>query len=296
MKICWDMLEGVHLTKNGNFSKGNDTYIEVGSCAKCGEPYLALRQRPSKFCSIFCVQKNKIISDECKKKLSIANTGKVHTAETRKKMSKSRLKRKGSLSPCYRGGVTEVGLITYDTCKDKLGLYEEIREQEGTKVLEVRCTYCNKWYAPKWYEVRNRLTAINNLDKGEQRLYCSEYCKLACPTYKKVKYSKSFKHVSSREVNPYLRQTVLERDNWTCQICGKTIKEAQLHVHHMDPVAQNPMFQNDADSCVTLCKGCHKMVHSRIGCRYVDLQCKTETDYTKNFKEEIRLKSMNFQE
>jgi 5-methylcytosine-specific restriction endonuclease McrA len=94
------------------------------------------------------------------------------------------------------------------------------------------------------------------------------------PTPSCKMYPKGFKHTTSREVSTYLRQMVLERDNWTCQICGKTIEEIQLHVHHMDPVAQNPMFQNDMDSCVTLCKICHKMVHSRRGCRYVDLQCK----------------------
>lgn len=42
----------------------------------------------------------------------------------------------------------------------------------------------------------------------------------------------------------------------------------------MDPAAQNPMFQNDADSCITLCKDCHKFIHKQIGCRYIDLRCK----------------------
>jgi hypothetical protein len=91
--------------------------------------------------------------------------------------------------------------------------------------------------------------ATIHLNNGECRLYCSENCKQACPTYWQQKYPKGFKHVTSREVNPYLRQMVLERDNWTCQICGKTSKEAQLHVHHMDPVAQNPMFTSYGSGC-----------------------------------------------
>ena len=281
MKICWDMLEGVHLSRNGTFRKKGDIYVYKDSCTKCGEPYLAIKSRQSKFCSQSCSVggKNnpnygKTHTVEARKKMSVANIGKHFTIETRKKISRGRINRVGVLSPNYKGGVTKTGLITYDACKDRLGFYEEIRKQKGTEILEVRCTYCGRWYTPKWFEVRNRLKAINNLNQGEMRFYCSENCKQACPTYCQKMYPKGFKHTSSREVSTYLRQMVLERDNWTCQICGKTILEAQLHVHHMDPVGQNPMFQNDADSCITLCKGCHAMVHSRIGCRYVDLQCK----------------------
>jgi hypothetical protein len=138
--------------------------------------------------------------------------------------------------------------------------------------LEAKCVYCGKWFVPTYRAVRNRIMATIHLNNGECRLYCSENCKQACPTY------------------------VLERDNWTCQICGKTSKEAQLHVHHMDPVAQNPMFQNDMDSCITLCKCCHTFVHKQRGCRYIDLRCNRETDYTKEFKEGIRLESINSQE
>jgi 5-methylcytosine-specific restriction endonuclease McrA len=266
MKICWDMLEGLYLTRNASFAKGSETYVYKDFCAKCGEPYLAIKSRQSKFCSQSC---------------SVGGKNNPNYGKTQ---------RMGVLSPNYKGGVTKAGLITYDTCKDRLGFYEEVRKQKGTKILEVKCAYCGRWYAPKWFEVRNRLKAINNLNQGEMRFYCSENCKLACPTYGQKMYPKGFKHTTSREVNPYLRQMVLERDNWTCQICGKTIAEIQLHVHHMDPVAQNPMFQNDMDSCITLCKECHAMVHSRRGCRYVDLQCKTETDYTKKIKKGEGLK------
>jgi 5-methylcytosine-specific restriction endonuclease McrA len=290
------MLEGVRLHKDGNFRKDTSTYIYKEACIRCGESYLMESRRQTMFCGTSCANKGKKFSVEHKKNMSTVKVGKVPTIETRKKLCKSRANRVGVLSPCYKGGVTKTGSIAYDTGKKKLGLYEEVRKQKGTKILEVKCVYCGRWFAPKWYQVRNRLVAINNLNKGEQRLYCSENCKLACPTYGKVKYPRGFKHTTSREVNPYLRQMVLKRDNWICQICGKTIKEAQLHVHHMDPAIQNPMFQNDMDSCITLCKSCHAMVHSRRGCRYVDLQCKTETDYTKKIKKGEGLKSVGFQE
>jgi 5-methylcytosine-specific restriction endonuclease McrA len=287
MKICWDMLEGVYLTKNGNFRVGENTYVEMDACKLCGEPYLTVKNKPSIFCGFSCARSGE----------NGPMYGKHHTIETRRKIAKSNsINTIGSLNPNYKGGIYTRGLTVYDTYKDRLGIYEDIRKQKNTEVLEARCVYCGKWYMPTHEEVRHRLAAINSLDKGEARLYCSENCKRACPTYGQRVYPKGFKHVSSREVNPYLRQMVLERDNWTCQICGKTVKEAELHVHHMDPVTQNPMFQNDANSCITLCKGCHQMVHKQIGCRYVDLRCKKETDYTRKFKEDIRSKSMNSRE
>lgn len=277
MKICWDMLEDMYLSKKGYLRRKASSYVEMDSCKWCGESYLSNKDRPSLFCSSSCARSGE----------NNLMYGKSPSAETREKMSKPRPTMAGSLCPNYKGGVFKLGLTTYNTHKDTLGLYEEVRKQEGTEILEVKCTYCGQWYAPTYIEVNNRLAAINTFAHGEGRLYCSENCKQACPTFGKKMYPKGFKHTTSREVSTYLRKMVLERDSWTCQICGKTIAECQLHVHHMDPVAQNPMFQNDMDSCITLCKGCHKMVHSRIGCRYVDLRCNKGQTMFKRINKEV---------
>lgn len=45
-------------------------------------------------------------------------------------------------------------------------------------------------------------------------------------------------------------------------------------ITYIDTVAQNPMFQNDMDSCITLCKNCHKEVHKLPDCGYHELRCK----------------------
>lgn len=264
MKICWDMLEDLYLTRNRTLRKGMSIYIEMERCQVCGEPYLTKKHRVSVFCSSGCANSGK----------NNPFFGKTHTIENLKKMSsRSYANQMGPLNTNWKGGIKVLGLSWYETYKDKLSLYEDIRKQNNTGILEAKCTYCGRWFTPKRSEVQSRLKVVNKLSQGEGRLYCSENCKQACPTYGRQMYPKGFKHTTSREVSTYLRQLVLERDNWTCQICGKTIEEIQLHVHHMDPVSQNPMFQNDADSCITLCKKCHKMVHSRIGCRYIDLQC-----------------------
>jgi len=64
MKICWDNLEGVGLTKKGNFykeyyypsRKTRKPMFYGDKCAFCGEPYLSVK-RMAKTCSLTCSAK-----------------------------------------------------------------------------------------------------------------------------------------------------------------------------------------------------------------------------------------------
>jgi len=160
----------------------------------------------------------------------------------------------------------------YDTYKPQLEPYgiECRRNKKDSNILEVKCMYCGRWYVPKLSSVCNKRNVING--KGESNLYCSDECKHACPTYRRVKYPKNFKINTSREVQPALRKLVLERDNYTCQKCGVTDKE--LHCHHYEGIEVNPIESADIDMCVTLCKDCHNEVHRQDGCKYNDMKCK----------------------
>ena len=61
-------------------------------------------------------------------------------------------------------------------------------------------------------------------------------------------------------INAYerLRQEVLMRDNWRCQICGRC---ENLQVHHKKTRSQR------GDDCelnlITLCAECHSSIHNR---------------------------------
>ena len=60
------------------------------------------------------------------------------------------------------------------------------------------------------------------------------------------------------------KPSVLRLDNYTCQLCGTTTKEAKLVVHHITPVAQAPDLAEEVSNLVTLCKECHTLAHA--GC------------------------------
>jgi 5-methylcytosine-specific restriction endonuclease McrA len=273
----------MYLTKNGILRKGTSMYIEMEACKVCGEPYLTKKYNVSAFCGFSCARSGK----------NNPFFGKTHPPEVMNKISKNRPSVKGFLNPNWKGGIKALGLAGYETYKNKLSLYEDIRKQSNTEILEARCAYCGRWFAPKCSEVQSRLKVVNKLSQGEGRLYCSDDCKQACPTYGRQKHPRGFKKATSREVSTYLRQTCFERDDWECQICGKTIKDIQLHCHHINGYAQcgktikdiqlhchhingyaqNKILANDIDNVITLCKECHKRVHKLPGCRYVDLRC-----------------------
>lgn len=176
------------------------------------------------------------------------------------------------------GTVNNFYVVPYEDYKDSFSNIEEVSyeidELHGIKALLVRCAYCGKFFKPSKVSVDRRLNYINGSSTTENRFYCSTNCKKACPIFGQILYPKGFKKATSREVQPELRQLVLARDNYECQICGKNQHEVELHCHHIEGVEQNPIESADIDNCITLCKEHHKFVHSQKGCTYYDYRCK----------------------
>ncbi len=65
------------------------------------------------------------------------------------------------------------------------------------------------------------------------------------------------------------RKAVYERDDYTCQECGK--KEVYLNAHHIRPWSLFPDDRYEVDNGVTLCQKCHKKVHERKSHKFLDL-------------------------
>ncbi len=162
----------------------------------------------------------------------------------------------------------------FDSYGEKLSLYEESIENRNG-YLFVRCTYCDKWMQPTNQMIGARLGVLYGHMQGESRFYCSDNCKKACPVFnQKLYYKGQSVKSSSREVMPELRKMALLRDGHRCQDCGENGECDQLHVHHIKPVADDPIESADLDNVVTLCKQCHIQVHRVPGCGFLELSCK----------------------
>ncbi len=217
----------------------------------------------------FSKSNNKTIS-KCKSCCS--QRKKEYDLKNKNKINRYREKNKDKISKYHKNRNSSP--TKFETKKVKeLSKYENILENlDG--FAETICTYCSKKFLPTNREIESRLGAINGTATGQNRLYCSDHYKQACPTYGQLMYPKGFKKSTSREVQPELRKLVLERDNWECQKCGKTQEESQLHCHHKEGIHHNPIESADIDMCITFCKECHKKVHTEIeGCTYQDMRC-----------------------
>ena len=169
---------------------------------------------------------------------------------------------------------------TYEIFAEKLYPYEETRRDElNSELLQVRCknSNCRKWFNPTKQQVQNRVSSVIGRNFGNNYFYCCDDCKRSCSLFGQSKYPKDFKKNFYREVQPELRNMVLERDNWTCQKCNRSkdeYPELDLHCHHIFPINENPIESADIDTCVTLCKDCHKDIHKNIpGCDYHEMKC-----------------------
>jgi len=274
MKICWDNLETlIYNKKTGKWYKGTKTYIEIEHCYICNEPFLG--RKNSKCCS-----------KECQYKYYIGEKnpfyGKKHTKEIKEKISKNRKgKSKGKDRYNYNPYLHK-NIPTYDNYAPQLEWVEKVRRnQDDPNILEVTCSKCGEWYIPKISSVNSRIQILKgNINyKGEQHFYCSNQCKKSCSIYGKspeqVMIQDAFNAGQlswlelGREIQPELRDMVLERDGYQCTKCENT---NDLQCHHIYPVNIEPLLSADMDTCMTLCPDCHKEVHQKDGCRYNQLK------------------------
>lgn len=54
------------------------------------------------------------------------------------------------------------------------------------------------------------------------------------------------------------RRAVLNRDKYTCRLCGST---DNLHAHHKLPIAEHPNEMFNVFNGITLCRTCHERTH-----------------------------------
>jgi hypothetical protein len=61
-----------------------------------------------------------------------------------------------------------------------------------------------------------------------------------------------------------LRRQIYERDNYSCQNCGRQggkYGNSELHAHHITPLSQGG--ENSPENLITLCSNCHSDLHGQ---------------------------------
>ena len=78
------------------------------------------------------------------------------------------------------------------------------------------------------------------------------------PNWKGGKCSERELDMSSSKYKRW-RQSVYERDNYTCQLCGSSIS-GELRAHHLWRWADYDFIRHETWNGITLCKKCHEIV------------------------------------
>ena len=85
------------------------------------------------------------------------------------------------------------------------------------------------------------------------------YCSLECRRKARL-ITKGLNKTEFEWAN--LREFILERDNYTCQKCGKFAMDIGLAVHHILPLHKGGT--NDTSNLLILCHKCHSKSHRAI--------------------------------
>ena len=155
-------------------------------------------------------------------------------------------------------------------CSDKCSydFHAKQHRRDSRPVLERTCLSCNKLF--------------ETTDSRKQ--YCCNECKIKYCNDKRHRPNKGIEGLCEVCGKPYVvarnptkrtcsercarfkckydgnRLKALARDNFTCQLCGKS-KKARLNVHHKDGTGQKEDPNHSLDNLVTLCIPCHQKVH-----------------------------------
>jgi quercetin dioxygenase-like cupin family protein len=170
------------------------------------------------------------------------------------------------------------------SCKQKSKCIECGKEIEGYGPRKICSKYCSRTlYSrsrigennPAWKEDKyittecvfceNEFTYTRGgMNKEAERFFCNKECYKGWQ--KLGDHKKRFNKISLYDPSKYIgysariRDEILERDNYTCQICNKNKddKEILLDVHHIDYDTNNQEYSN----LICLCKTCHNWTNS----------------------------------
>ncbi len=193
----------------------------------------------------------------------------------------------GQNSHFWKGGVSVEGLPLYNTYAPQIDFAEEVRhfyDEEGRKLLEVRCSKCGQWFAPNSKIVYNRIACLNGNGSGENRFYCSQECKDSCEIF--GKNTRSYINpepcvllYTDQELQIW-SQEVLYRADYKCEICGLKAE----HAHHIQPKKLEPGLALDPENGLAVCKECHYKYGHADSCStgsLASIKCNKEKDNEK---------------
>lgn len=143
----------------------------------------------------------------------------------------------------------------YDSHQKKYDHYREKYENEISKFLQERDLYkknINQLIRDRYIEWVNEILTSKSLDVKQVKLLRAYFYGLINGS------DKIIERISVEEMR-LIRESIIEEDNYSCTVCGKSIVGEERHIHHIIPLSKHGT--NDPRNLATLCYKCHNDQH-----------------------------------
>ncbi len=246
------MRKGTHHTKKTRKK------ISVGHVGMTGKSHSKLTKK-----KIGLANKGRIVSKETRKKLSNTMKGKNNPSkrkEVRKKISDAKTGKRQSEEHRRKNKEAQIDKHLSEETKKKISISSTGRkhsEKSKQKMKKIHKGKLNGMYGKHWTDEHVKQLSIQMSGKGNPN-WCGGMGKLGYPF----------------NFNKKLKELIRKRDNNTCQLCSVKQKTQKLSVHHINYIKEDINPSN----LITLCNSCNiKVNHKR---KY----------WTKFFKLKLKLK------
>lgn len=226
--------------------------------------------------------KGKVVSVETRKKMSLAKLGKRgyhHTDETKRKMSERSKGHPVSEDQRRKQSEAMIGKPAwnkgkYHTMEARKKMSEALKGRapwnkglEASQEARKRLSDAHMGYIPTMEQRRKQSEALRGRSHSEEHNRrvretkgTLDARKAVSETSRRIIFEKRGIICADRQYswdwNETLRRAIRERDNYTCQVCGKEYPPnggRKFHVHHIDYNKKNCNPEN----LITLCISCH---------------------------------------
>lgn len=92
-------------------------------------------------------------------------------------------------------------------------------------------------------------------DEVKLKIYIGRTGKMMGPNHPRWKGNSTEDYRERRRFRQTMQKRVFERDDYTCQLCGR--RGINLQVDHIQPWAEYVELRFNMDNCRTLCAQCH---------------------------------------
>lgn len=156
----------------------------------------------------------------------------------------------------------------YSFCKSKLAkIYGAILDDVSDGNIKVQSSVNPYKYANNEFEVKITFS------KGWEEYDVSKDWEGENPLGNIRHQKEQLPIKSNRRISGKIRQNVLMRDKYTCQICGATVRDgAKLEIDHIIPKSKGG--GNDENNLQVLCQRCNREKHNRTDLLHDKLKMK----------------------